>query len=906
MSAFAQEFDYDHRTNREFQIQHMKVEPSTLDWIWDSSLMAWFRDEAKVFWVAGKPASGKSTLINYVRHHEKLHELVPKALGSNVAIAQFFFDYRGKEDDTNNLHGLSSSLLHQLLSASNVSEDDVRKHFHLGPQADLSAHSQRILEYVLAKDGRQFLLFLDGLDECQSQKLELVRLISEVVKFKVKICLASRNEPPFSGAYGDLAHKFYMHEVNKPGIESYARKMLESSFISTSNDNRRILDEAAEKISDASNGVFLWATFAVKRVHDKLHIQQCVITRAQIQNIITDMPPELEQVYSRIIDSIRPENRRECGIMLQLIDSAQTDQLSLSELLEAVLLNGIRLQFVGNPIRSKDLAAFERYVGFIGAGLVEVFSMKQSPIEKGLYTEGRSVRLIHRSIQTYLLDKGFDALLGKEVLPKLLWIKVCVSYLAGKGVKWVQPTGVSSQSQSREPSNLYPERPTRGPFAHTAAIIDQDANKRATQVHSVIYGLGGYVDRHMLYHVQDYEYREAKSCWSLIHTSLSATWIRQTAESHRKSVVAGVFPHAVSHILLPTDAHLAVLYHLDHYLEEALRHSPEVITSYSGTFTGALITNTQAAKEPLGGQLQSPPNASLHALAVLCSGTEGRWNRQEKEVRQEIVCSLATKSPRLHDPDMLMAFGSLSKREIQALLTRYPEGPLSLWSTWECHDMAAFTLEFGPCRKFPSAREFGPLWAVGGRSCWGGEVDGTNAVLDLLLKRGEDIKAPCGPYGTILHSVITHYFSMNINTALYLSRLRLFVRREAEINADGKRGEGNVLDYAWKMMHSSLSMPVQFGFGGNGGQLVELLITMGAESSTSDPNDLVPSREQLLAVAAKGQPNAEDMSIYHYGTAERCDEWQTDGWGRWKWVTPRQSNKDDDALAFPCTPPYEA
>lgn len=93
-----------------------------------------------------------------------------------------------------------------------------------------------------------------------------------------------------------------------------------------------------------------------------------------------------------------------------------------------------------------------------------------------------------------------------------------------------------------------------------------------------------------------------------------------------------------------------------------------------------------------------------------------------------------------------------------------------------------------------------------------------------------------------------------------------------------------------------------------GGRLVELLITMGAESSMSDPNGLVPGREHMLAVAAKGDPDAEDLSIYHYGTAERSDEWQEDdyAYGPLKWVIPSQSNKGDGELTFPCISPQEA
>lgn len=66
---------------------------------------------AKVFWIAGKPASGKSTLVNYIAKHKNTRELVEGAFGKDLLIARFFFDFRGKDGLVNNFEGMRRSLL---------------------------------------------------------------------------------------------------------------------------------------------------------------------------------------------------------------------------------------------------------------------------------------------------------------------------------------------------------------------------------------------------------------------------------------------------------------------------------------------------------------------------------------------------------------------------------------------------------------------------------------------------------------------------------------------------------------------------------------------------------------------------------------------------------------------------
>jgi putative ribosome biogenesis GTPase RsgA len=48
----------------------------TVDWVWllpagRSSLAQWLSTEAGIFWIQGKPGSGKSTLMNYLKGHSR-------------------------------------------------------------------------------------------------------------------------------------------------------------------------------------------------------------------------------------------------------------------------------------------------------------------------------------------------------------------------------------------------------------------------------------------------------------------------------------------------------------------------------------------------------------------------------------------------------------------------------------------------------------------------------------------------------------------------------------------------------------------------------------------------------------------------------------------------------------------
>ena len=72
------------------QIEAVTV--ASMDWVWTSALKDWFEGESPLFWLCGKPASGKSTLMQYLCSSEDLDKYLP-GWRDRWNILEFYFDF---------------------------------------------------------------------------------------------------------------------------------------------------------------------------------------------------------------------------------------------------------------------------------------------------------------------------------------------------------------------------------------------------------------------------------------------------------------------------------------------------------------------------------------------------------------------------------------------------------------------------------------------------------------------------------------------------------------------------------------------------------------------------------------------------------------------------------------------
>ena len=269
----------------EIKLRQETIAPAhkkTFEWIyneqqesdphWDS-FTEWLRNDQQVYWILGKPGSGKSTLMNFVVQDGRTREIL-NTMAHSTTLLTFFFWENGVDLQKSQL-GLLRSLLYQLLDS-------------LSPETQLSIWSQTIrpsmstflttwtsgrllhlLGIFIRTIDQHFCLFLDGLDEFQGKPDRVEPIIALLNVFEghenFKICFSSRPEP-------DLQDLFQ----NRPGLtmqaltESDIRRYVEdklyrnprtSDLVETASMQPQ---ELIHQVVYRADGIFLWVSLAVQ------------------------------------------------------------------------------------------------------------------------------------------------------------------------------------------------------------------------------------------------------------------------------------------------------------------------------------------------------------------------------------------------------------------------------------------------------------------------------------------------------------------------------------------------------------------------------------------------------------------------------------------------------------------
>lgn len=175
-----------------------------LDWIWSEKhkgpgFVSWLNSDEKLFWISGKQASGKSTLMHHIscRERTRCQSILEAAHHTSWKALYFFFDLRGGQGVTNNLEGLFRSLLAQVYGMFSNSIPAVLKERNgiekIKYMTILEMHC-RLKDTINATPGG-LCIFIDGLDEFDDSYGNLVDLIRGLtVEPQIKICMASRPE----------------------------------------------------------------------------------------------------------------------------------------------------------------------------------------------------------------------------------------------------------------------------------------------------------------------------------------------------------------------------------------------------------------------------------------------------------------------------------------------------------------------------------------------------------------------------------------------------------------------------------------------------------------------------------------------------------------------------------------
>jgi hypothetical protein len=370
------------------------------------SYLHWLQSPEAIYWITGKPGAGKSTLMKYIFNHSRTREIVaPRSDQQPLILAGFFFWNSGTELQMSR-NGLLQTLLYQIVERDRsyipLAFKDCWQNYELFG-GDIHNQWQwsdlvKFFKILISGEERKFMFFIDGLDEFAGDHTELINFILEISQLKnVKICVASRPWLAFEEAFGRRP-RLKVETLTKSDITRFVSEKLQTSqrFIDLEvdepSDAKRLIDEVTGK----AHGVFLWVYLVVRSLQEGLRDGD---TMKDLLFRISLLPPDLEELFRKILDRLDTLYFRQASILFQLMNAAQPRPLTLLsfEFAEESFESAMKAEI--KPLSERQLVSkaesVRRRLNSRSKGLLEATPVKDHP-------ENAQVQYLHRTVKDFL------------------------------------------------------------------------------------------------------------------------------------------------------------------------------------------------------------------------------------------------------------------------------------------------------------------------------------------------------------------------------------------------------------------------------------------------------------------------------------------------------------------------
>jgi hypothetical protein len=375
--------------------------------------------------------------MKYALNHKTTMHLLQLSSPGNWSTLSFFFHDRGS-DIQKSIHGLMEELVFQLLS-EHQNLIPLVYHLRLRRLIEISGKPQRsgapvfdsrttwnkdeleeavrILNTVTPRERQstwpleqlekafkiiatqstiplKVCLFIDALDEHSGDHGRLLALIRRLEQKDatdtviLKICVSSRPEPSFVVGFASCP-QFKVHYHTRDDIARYAQGCLKSnSNTSTAELDVAQLEKLGAEVTKKADGVFIWVRLVIQELVEEF-VNGSSFT--QLWQLLSTLPKELKDLYSRILQKRKPEYKDEFYLMCCVMLKTHSP-LSLENLLLVIDVN-----LTGQWSNLSAESMVRRFSSRSG-GLIEVVSQRND----NTIRTNDDVQFIHKTFKDFI------------------------------------------------------------------------------------------------------------------------------------------------------------------------------------------------------------------------------------------------------------------------------------------------------------------------------------------------------------------------------------------------------------------------------------------------------------------------------------------------------------------------
>ncbi|KAI4640944.1 uncharacterized protein J4E79_011783 [Alternaria viburni] len=305
---------FQHMVNRSESISEAHKE--TFEWLFDPrySFSTWLQEKDEgLYWITGKPGSGKSTLMKFLYNHKTLDAQLSAWADSRGGPKKItktgFYCWNSGSDMQMSRLGLLQTLLHHCLSGDTelclrAFPERWKQFAAFGGGLETSwdwFELKRAFENIISDQSRSYFILIDGLDEFDGELKDIIKLVLGAVRPNVKMCVASRPWLPFEDAFKGRPN-LLLQDLTQHDISTYVAETFRENehYIRLQLDAPTEAGFLCQSIVEKALGVFLWVHLVVESLLEGLSNSDNL---RDLQARHDALPSDLEALFENLLHS---------------------------------------------------------------------------------------------------------------------------------------------------------------------------------------------------------------------------------------------------------------------------------------------------------------------------------------------------------------------------------------------------------------------------------------------------------------------------------------------------------------------------------------------------------------------------------------------------------------------------